>query len=286
MTSKKPSTDKIPQRPNPHPEPPAKEQLFQALEELMRHLRCPHHGCAWDRKQTMASIVPYTIEEAYEVQDAVNTGDPQALKDELADLLFHVVYFSELASEQGAFDFTAVAKTLYKKILRRHPHVFDNRENLTEAEVVGAWQKIKAKEREVAEKGYSALDGVAKTLPATLYAQKIQQRARHVGFDWPEVSGVYDKIEEELVEVKEAVAAQDKSAMAEEVGDLMFACVNLARFCEVSPEVALAKASEKFETRFRAMESKCLGNKTELANLSLEEMEQLWQEVKGADEVV
>jgi ATP diphosphatase len=254
------------------------------LLEIMAQLRAPE-GCPWDREQTFASIAPFTIEEAYEVADAIDRADMAHLKDELGDLLFQVVFHSQIASEMRQFDFEAVAGSICDKLRRRHPHVFANRMQLSPAEQTHLWEEIKAQER--AAPGGSALQGVPSALPALLRADKLSKRAARVGFDFEQAGHCADKVAEELAEVR-AAAAQFESADAntvsreiyEEIGDLLFAAANLARKLEVDPEAALRAANTKFERRFRAMEFKALERGKEFAKLSLAEQEDLWQAVK------
>lgn len=236
------------------------------LNSIMARLRDPESGCPWDLAQSFATIAPYTIEEAYEVADAIERNDMSALKDELGDLLFQVVFHARIAEEQGVFDFDAVAESISAKMLRRHPHVF------VEA---GApdWEGIKATER--AERGDdSTLAGVALGLPALLRAEKLQKRAARVGFDWPDPSGAKAKIFEEIDEVDAATKTDEKE---EEIGDLLFAVVNWARKQGIDPEVALRRANAKFEKRFRAMEDMA---GADFPALSLDEKEGLWVRAK------
>ncbi len=227
------------------------------LIEIMARLRDPQGGCPWDREQTFATIVPYTIEEAYEVADAIERGDMGELRDELGDLLFQVVFYAQMAREQGSFDFSDVVQAINTKMLRRHPHVFADAEVADVAEQSLAWERLKAEERrKKAEEGaHSQLDGVAQALPALLRAEKLQKRAAKVGFDWPDVAGVVAKVNEELNEITDELEdAGDAVRLREEVGDLLFSCVNLARRLEVDAESSLREANGKFEKRFRRME--------------------------------
>ncbi|MFL0415809.1 nucleoside triphosphate pyrophosphohydrolase [Sphingomonas sp. 179-A 2A2 NHS] len=239
------------------------------LRAVMARLRDPDAGCEWDCAQTFETIAPYTIEEAYEVADACARGDLEELKDELGDLLLQVVLDSQMAEEAGAFDFDEVATAIADKMERRHPHIFGD------AAEGGhhLWEVVKAQER-AAKEDASALAGVALGLPALMRAEKLQKRAARVGFDWPDVEGPRQKIDEELAEVAEA-APEDQ---AEEVGDLLFAVVNWARHLGVDPEAALRTANGKFERRFRSMEAKAGGT---LDGLNLDQQEQLWEAVKG-----
>jgi len=240
------------------------------LLSIMARLRGPS-GCDWDRAQTFATIAPYTIEEAYEVADAIERGDIADLRGELGDLLLQVVFHARIAEEAGYFAFADVARAIADKMEARHPHIFGS------AEASPGWEALKAGER--AQKGtQSALDGVAGALPALMRADKLQRRAARAGFDWPDPQGPADKVAEEMAELAEAVA--DKRA--EEAGDLLFAAVNLVRAYGIAPEDALRAANIKFERRFRAMEALAGGQET-FAALSLDEQEALWQRVKAGE---
>jgi len=241
----------------------------------MARLRDRDTGCPWDIAQNFATIAPYTIEEAYEVADAIERNDLDALKDELGDLLLQVVFHSQMASEQSAFTLQDVVNGICDKMVRRHPHVFGDI-SAASHEVPDNWETIKAAERSDNDDN-SALAGVALALPALLRAQKIQKRAARTGFDWPDQSGVRDKIIEELDEVSEATTAEH---VAEEIGDLLFAVVNLARFHQVDAEHALKQANTKFERRFRDME---LSAGDAFVDLSLEQKEELWQQAKAKE---
>ncbi|KTC32945.1 nucleoside triphosphate hydrolase, partial [Pseudomonas sp. ABAC61] len=235
------------------------------LLHLMARLRDPRYGCPWDLKQNYASIVAHTLEEAYEVADAIERGDFDHLPGELGDLLFQVVYYSQLAREEGRFEFAAVVDGITRKLIRRHPHVFPTGDlyapldipRLDEDQVKERWEQIKAEER--AEKSdapqqLSLLDDVPTALPALSRAAKLQKRAAQVGFDWPEALAVVDKVREELDEVLEAMADNDAAAITDEIGDLLFVVVNLARHLKVDPETALRGANAKFDRRFRFIE--------------------------------
>lgn len=240
------------------------------LHAIMARLRDPLTGCPWDLEQSFATIAPYTIEEAYEVADAIERNDPEALKDELGDLLLQVVFHSQMATEVEQFTLQDVIDGICSKMIRRHPHVFADVTADDPGEVVRNWEDIKALERSASSPDNSALAGVAKALPALLRAQKIQKRAARTGFDWPDSSGARDKVLEELQEVE---GATSKTEIAEEIGDLLFAVVNLARFHDVDAEGALKAASAKFERRFRQMEDTA---GAAFPTLSLEEKEALW----------
>lgn len=244
------------------------------LVAIMARLRDPDRGCPWDVKQDFASIAPYTIEEAYEVADAIARDDMAALKDELGDLLLQVVYHARMAEEAGHFALNDVIAAICAKMIRRHPHVFGD------GEASPGWEEIKAAERAETqgEADASALAGVALALPALLRAEKIQKRAARTGFDWPDTQGVLDKIVEEVGEVRAAASHDERE---DEVGDLLFALVNLARHLKIDPEQALRRANAKFERRFRIMEANYAGDSTEFESLSLEEKEGLWREAKS-----
>lgn len=243
------------------------------LAQIMAQLRDPQTGCPWDVEQDFASIAPYTIEEAYEVADAIERNDLDGLKDELGDLLLQVIFHSQMASELGAFNLQDVVDGICGKMVRRHPHVFGDTD-VAGQHIPENWETIKAAERSGKEDP-SALAGVALALPALLRAQKIQKRAARTGFDWPDKSGAREKIIEELQEVEDATSAEH---ITEEIGDLLFAVVNFARFHKVDAEHALKAASAKFERRFRDMEASA-GNA--FAALSLEAKEELWHQAKS-----
>ena len=243
------------------------------LTEIMARLRDPVEGCPWDVAQTFRTIAPYTIEEAYEVADAIERNDMDALKDELGDLLLQVVFHSQMAAESGTFNLQDVVAGICDKMTRRHPHIFGDVEAKEAAQVTENWESIKAQERAEQPDG-SALAGVAKALPALLRAQKIQKRAARTGFDWPDVKGAEAKIYEELEEI---ASANTKAEQADEIGDLLFAAVNVARFYDVDAEDALKNATAKFDRRFRAMEDMAGPN---FPALSLDEKENLWNAAK------
>jgi ATP diphosphatase len=263
------------------------------LIEVMARLRDPEGGCPWDLEQDFASIAPYTIEEAYEVAEAIRQGDMAALKEELGDLLLQVAYHAQMAKERGAFDFEAVAGAIADKMIRRHPHVFGDATVASAAAQTKAWEEHKAEERRVKKQSassdgepHSVLDGVALALPALLRAEKLQKRAARVGFDWPDAEQVFDKIDEELGELRRALDAPALSQamraakLQDELGDLLFACANLARHLKVDPEEALRAANAKFERRFRHIERKLAEDERSPEDASLDEMEALWQEAK------
>ena len=264
------------------------ERAMTALLELMARLRNPETGCPWDQKQTFATIAPYTIEEAYEVADAIERGDPLKIRDELGDLLFQVVFHAQMAQERGWFDFAQVAGSIHEKLVRRHPHVFGGKSVAGEAELLKNWEELKARERAEAGGGEAGtLDDVPRGLPALIRAAKLGKRAGRVGFDWPDAAGVREKVAEELREVDEAVAAAGGGAGAgsspevvEEMGDLLFAVANWSRHLKVDAEDALRAANSKFERRFRDMESLAHQRGLALEQLGAQEWEGLWQEAK------
>jgi nucleoside triphosphate diphosphatase len=266
---------------------------MRQLLEIMARLRASD-GCPWDREQSFASIAPYTIEEAYEVADAVERGDMLHLKDELGDLLFQVVFHAQIASESNHFDFEAVAGAICDKLLRRHPHVFGAGGSVTAAEQSVAWEEIKARERGAAGAPAGHLDGVPRTLPALMRAFKLSKRAARVGFDFEHPGQTADKVAEELAEVRDAAersapaegsraAAGASPEIFEEIGDLLFAAANLARKLDVDAEAALRSANAKFERRFRGMESLAAQRGEIFEQLNLEAQEKLWQEVKRGE---
>ena len=252
------------------------------LLAIMARLRDPQHGCPWDREQDFATIAPYTIEEAYEVADAIARGDLGSLKEELGDLLLQVVFHSRMAEEAGLFAFADVAEAIADKMERRHPHVFGDARIATAAAQTEAWEAQKAAERRDrardAGNAHSVLDGVALALPALLRAAKIQNRAARIGFDWPEARPVFDKIKEEIAELEtEMQKPAESRALEDEMGDILFAAANLARKLGIDPETALRRATDKFERRFRRVEA--LAAKRAVG-ADLDALEALWQQVK------
>src|SRR5260370_29875880 len=268
--SERPTAESLPREP------------MARLLAVMAWLRDRQHGCPWDVDQTFRTIAPYTIEEAYEVADAIERDDLPALKEELGDLLLQVVYHAQMAHEAGTFGFADVAAAIADKMVDRHPHVFgDARVASAEAQTV-SWEARKAAERAARKDASSALDGVARALPALLRAEKMQKRAARVGFDWKKTGPVIDKIEEELGELRAELAAGtvDQARLADELGDVLFAAANLARHCKVDPEAALRATNDKFERRFRHIERRLAEAGRKPADATLEEMEALWQEAK------
>ena len=252
-----------------------------SLVNIMRQLRDPKDGCPWDLKQTHASISPYTIEEAYEVAEAIKNNDDTALCDELGDLLLQIVFQAQIASEAKTFGLADIANAINRKMIHRHPHIFD-KENLKDADGVRTqWEDIKEREREA--KGETRLlDGIATTLPAILRALKLQNRAARVGFDWPSPNLVIDKIREETAELEEEVnkANPDRKAISDELGDMFFVLVNLARKLDIDPEEALAGTNRKFIQRFEHIENMAKAQNQSLKDIALEQMEEWWQDAK------
>lgn len=255
---------------------------IEKLLEIMSALRDRHGGCPWDIEQTFESIAPYTIEEAYEVADAIARNDPGELRSELGDLLFQVVFHSRIAEEQGDFDFADVADAICEKLIRRHPHVFGDAEQRAHGQPPGSWERIKAAER--ADRGRlapaSALEGVAMALPALKRASKLGQRAANVGFDWPDIRGVRAKVDEELAEVDAAVSAESARRIEEELGDLLFSVANLARHLKIDPEQALDAANRKFIRRFHGVEAELRTQGKTVEDVDLDALEELWQDQK------
>jgi ATP diphosphatase len=277
---------------------------IEDLKALMARLRDPETGCPWDARQTFRSIVPHTLEEAHEVADAIEREDYPNLKDELGDLLFQVIFYSQIGMEEGHFSFDAVVDNLVRKLVRRHPHVFpegtlesridpDNRPD--EAWIKESWERIKAGERaqKQAEDSPSTtspsrLDGIARALPAMVRAEKLQKRAARHGFDWPDIGPVFDKLHEEIDELKEAWQAAESGQgghddVEDELGDLLFVCVNLARFMKVNPEQAIGRTNHKFEARFRAIEQVLEREGRSFDAETLEALDEIWQSVKGVE---
>lgn len=273
---------------------------IEHLLYLMQRLRDPRKGCPWDRKQTFATIVPFTLEEAYEVADTIERQDFVHLKEELGDLLFQVVFYAQMGREQGLFDFEAVVDSIVRKLLRRHPHVFPDGTLeseladgvvVTEETIKANWEAIKKAERaEKAAAGLEettpgALSDVPVGLPALSRAEKLQKRAALEGFDWDDIAPVFDKIQEELEEVREVLAQESDPAkrqqrLQDEMGDVLFACVNLARFLKVDAEASLRQTNRKFETRFSAIEQLVGEQGKEMRDLTLGELDELWEQVK------
>ncbi len=257
---------------------------LQRLLEIMARLRNPDGGCPWDLAQNFRTIAPYTIEEAYEVSEAAEANDIPALKDELGDLLLQVVFHSQMAEEAGLFNFGDVARSINDKMIRRHPHVFATAEVDSAAATIDAWEAQKATER-AAKGASSALDGVGAAMPALTRAVKLQRRAARVGFDWPDAEPVFDKIDEEIAEVREAMT-EGAERIEDEIGDLLFAVVNLARKLDIDPEQALRGGSRKFERRFRQVETQLAAKGKAPGSATLDEMESEWTNAKRAEKNV
>jgi ATP diphosphatase len=274
----------------PRPPDPNDASLrpLERLIAIMARLRDPRRGCPWDIEQDFASIAPYTIEEAYEVADAVQHGDMNALRDELGDLLLQVVFHSQMAREAGSFDIDDVARAINDKMIKRHPHVFGDASIEGAAAQTKAWEAQKAEERQTRARAEgrpaSALDGVAVGLPALTRALKLQKRAARVGFDWPATSAITEieaKLAEEMGEIKSAIAGGERRAIEDECGDLLFVCVNLLRHLDIDPETALRATNAKFERRFQAVEDRMkAAGFGDLASAGLERLEAAWAAVK------
>lgn len=258
-------------------DPPDAGAQLARLRAIMHRLRAPG-GCPWDAEQTHESLVPNLIEEAYETVDTIQRGDHEHLKEELGDLLLQVIFHSELAEEGGRFNLDDVARGISDKLVRRHPHVFAQSDATTADAVLQQWDEIKRCEKGHEQQPY--LHGVGKGLPALLRAAKLQKKASKVGFDWPDEAGVLAKLREELHELETAIHSGDAAAANEELGDLLFSFVNLARFRKLDPEVLMASANTKFEQRFAAMEQSLQSQGFDLASASLDQMEQAWQAAK------
>ncbi|WP_369602785.1 nucleoside triphosphate pyrophosphohydrolase [Hahella sp. SMD15-11] len=265
------------------------------LRTLMARLRDPRTGCPWDLRQNWQSIVPHTLEEAYEVADAIERGDFSHIAEELGDLLFQVVFYAQLAEEEGRFEWADIVDGIVRKLLRRHPHVFpegtldserDPSVTPEEAEIRANWEAIKAAEKSgkaQADEPASLLDAVPAGLPELTRALELQKRAATVGFDWPDVEPVFAKVEEELSEVREAVAEGDQDHVEAEIGDLLFVCVNLARALKVDPAQALRRTNRKFEARFRSVEKALRASGKDWGETSLEEMDRWWDAAKAGE---
>lgn len=253
-------------------------QGIDKLIQVMAALRDKEGGCPWDLQQTYASILPFTIEEVYEVAEAIETNDFESLRDELGDLLFQVVFYARIAQEEGRFDFQQIVDAISDKLVRRHPHVFSEASFEDEKQMNQAWEEQKHLERQQKNSLASVLDDIPKSLPELKRAQKIQKRAAKVGFDWPEVSPVWDKITEESLEVKQAAESEDFNHLEEELGDLLFAVVNLTRHYGVDADIALRKANLKFTRRFQQVEASC---DKPMQEYSLADLEARWQAAKN-----
>lgn len=254
---------------------------LQKLLDIMEKLRDPKEGCAWDVEQTFETIAPYTIEEAYEVAEAIDNKDMDGLKDELGDLMFQAVFHARMAEEAGHFNFSDVIDAISDKMIRRHPHVFGDEKYRDAEEQTVAWEEQKALER-AEKKQKSILEGVTVGLPALTRAVKLQKRAARVGFDWPNTSGAIDKLNEEMLELSEELTEkqQDQEKIEEEFGDMMFVYANLARHLKIDPEQALKKANSKFTRRFNKIEQEIENKQSSFEKYSLEDLEELWDKAK------
>ena len=252
------------------------EDRFMRLVGILKQLR-GENGCPWDREQTHTTLRPLMLEELYEIFEAIDENSFDKLKEELGDLLMHILFQAELAGEEGEFTLDDVLDGISDKLVRRHPHVFGNVKVSSTDEILANWAKIKMLERAGKGDEISALDGVPRNLPALLRAQRIQQKASRVGFDWQKKENVFDKVKEELQELEQAIRTEDKEGMEEELGDLLFAITNLARFLDISAEMALLKSVKKFEERFRYIEGNLDKSPTDA---TLEEMDELWNKSK------
>ena len=267
------------------------------LIAIMTMLRDKQHGCPWDLEQTIKSLLPYTLEEVYEVADAIENNDLVELEDELGDLLFQVIFYAQIAKEQGAFDFQDIATAITDKLVRRHPHVFPDgdvekfgiQQDISAQQVVVNWEAIKELEREekskkggkqVAQEVESILDDLPRALPAMERARKLQKRAAQVGFDWVEIAPVLEKLKEEVAEFEEALARGDLERMSDELGDVLFATINLARHSKIEPEVALRSTNQRFETRFKWIEAALSQQDKVFKDANLEELDALWDQAK------
>lgn len=253
------------------------DSSLNELLSLMATLRDPEKGCPWDKAQTFETIVPHTIEEAYEVAEAIEQGEVNAIRSELGDLLFQVVFYAQMAKEKGWFDFADIADGITEKMQRRHPHVFGDMVISSEAEQARVWDSIKQAEN---PQTASVLDGVGKGLPAIIRARKLQSKAARSGFDWPDHKGVIDKIDEEIAELKQAIEIGKQNDIESEMGDVLFVCVNLCRHLSIDPEIALGKTSGKFVRRFKHMEELAAAQNCSIETLALEEQEAMWQQAK------
>ena len=267
-------------------EKPAEHDNLQRLLKVMARLRDPLSGCPWDRQQTMQSLTRFTLEEAYEVVDAIEQNQPREICDELGDLLFQIVFYAQLANEQNWFNFNDIAGSIADKMVRRHPHVFTDMQTPSE-NMEQQWESIKAAEKAGKPVADSILDDVPKGMPALMYAQKLQKRCARVGFDWDTPKPVLAKVDEELSEIQAELehSEPNQARIEEEIGDALFAMVNLARHCEVDADSALRRASLKFAKRFGGVEELAREQQAALSELSLEQLEQLWQTVKAKESV-
>lgn len=272
-----------------------KQDAVSRLLQVMAMLRNPENGCPWDLQQSIASLAPYTLEEVYEVVDAIENADLRQLRDELGDLLFQIVFYAQIATEKGEFDFQDIANAITEKLVRRHPHVFPGGEfgrlvagsEITADEVIVNWEMIKQEERNAklaastsAEHSSSILDDIPRAMPALERARKLQKRAANVGFDWSDVAPVIAKLKEEIAEFEVALQQEGNERMTEELGDMLFALVNIARHCQIEPEMALRGANRRFETRFRWIEQALREQGRQPQHATLQELDELWEAAK------
>ncbi len=254
---------------------------FYELVDIMKRLRGPD-GCPWDQKQDHKSLRPYLLEETYEVIEAINADDIDELKVELGDLLLQIVFHAQMASERGDFDIEDVSGAISEKLIRRHPHVFQDRKDITAEQVLNNWEKIKLQRDEPnGKRRKSVLEGVPKTLPALLRAYRVQEKAARFGFDWERVPQIMEKVDEEIIELKNELADENRDGIEEELGDLLFSIVNVARFLKIDPEVSLNKITNKFKRRFEYIEERLAEDGRTAADATLEEMDAFWNEAKG-----
>lgn len=267
---------------------------MQQLFEIMESLRNPNHGCPWDKQQTLHTLIPHSIEEVYELADAIENNDYEEIKNELGDLLFHIIFYAQITKEENRFEFKDVANAVSEKLIRRHPHVFGDLRTNSVDTVNKNWEKIKTEERmaNASKEEVSYIDGIAQALPAMIRAQKIQKRVAAVGFDWETIEQVADKVDEELLEVRAVLKdCQHKGYtnktlyscddLAEELGDLLFSCINLVRFAGLNAESVLRQANQKFVDRFQQLEHELTKAGKELESAEVEELNQLWEKVKN-----
>jgi MazG family protein len=257
--------------------------LFERLLDIMRSLRGPS-GCPWDREQTPTSLKPYLIEEAYEVLEAIEAGQPEALREELGDVLFQVVFHAEVAAERGDFTMSDLLGALVDKMVSRHPHVFGEASVETSSQALAQWEAIKQQEAETRGRRRSVIDGVPRALPALLRAQRIQSKAARVKFDWPDARAAWTKVEEEMQEAAAALTTGDGGRLQEELGDVLFSLVNVARLSGLDAEDALQRAIEKFRRRFTTMENDLIARGTSVTSVSSEELERSWEAVKAQEQ--
>ncbi len=252
------------------------DHLFSRLVDIMSSLR-GEQGCPWDKEQDRNSLKPFLVEESYEVLEAIDDGDPEKLKEELGDLLFQILFHAQISSEEGAFDIGDVLTAITEKMVRRHPHVFGGEEVKDSRQVLINWEQIKAREKNDRQ---SVVEGVPRALPALIRAQRVQEKAARLGFDWPDLSPVVEKLREEINEFNEALSGGDDKDVEEELGDLLFTLVNLSRFLKIGAEEALHRSTVRFIERFRWIETEARSRGLSLSEMTLEEMDRLWEEAK------